>query len=122
MPIEGKFYTSKELQSLLDVSKQRISNLAKRQSWTVLVPGLYCAEGVEDYLMWRGIDPASLPIRTQYSEEEIMDNEVKIKAEDGKAHCPICGQEGKYKEGGQTCTESIWVWEDDKLVAVPNRE
>jgi hypothetical protein len=53
MPIEGKFYTSKELQEILNVSRQRISNLAKDNDWVVLVPGLYRAEDVENYLAKR---------------------------------------------------------------------
>jgi hypothetical protein len=68
MPIEGKFYTSSELQKLLRVSKQRISNLSKLQNWTTLVPGLYCAEDVEDYLIIRDIDSYGLFTRT-YSEK-----------------------------------------------------
>ena len=54
--------------------------------------------------------------------EEKMYDEVKISAEDGKAHCPVCGAEGEYQEDGQTCEESVWVWEGDRLVAVPSRE
>ncbi len=64
MPIEGKFYTSQELQEILGVKKQRISNIANLQSWTALQPGLYCAENVEAYLVGRNIDPKYLPIRT----------------------------------------------------------
>lgn len=66
MPIQGKFYTSKELQALLGVSRQRIRNLASEdgQDFLALNPGLYCAEDVEDYLMARGIDPLKLPVRT----------------------------------------------------------
>jgi len=33
MPFAGRFYTSEELQKLLGVTKQRISNLAKEQNW-----------------------------------------------------------------------------------------
>lgn len=65
MPIEGRFYTSQELQEILKVKKQRISNIANLQSWTALQPGLYCAESVEAYLKGRNIDPKYLPIRTR---------------------------------------------------------
>lgn len=54
--------------------------------------------------------------------EDTMENEVKISVEDGKAHCPICGATGEYRQDGQTCTESVWVWEGNRLVAVPSRE
>jgi len=47
--------------------------------------------------------------------------EVKIK-DHGKAECPICGETGEYEEDGQTCSESEWVWEDGKLIAVPSRD
>lgn len=61
MPIIGKFYTSEELQKLLGVTKQRISNLAGAQSWASPHPGIYYAQSVEPYLMGRGIDPITLP-------------------------------------------------------------
>ncbi len=51
MPIEGRFYESEELQLLLDVTKQAISNIAYRQGWKTLKRGLFCAESVEPYLM-----------------------------------------------------------------------
>jgi hypothetical protein len=65
MPIEGKFYSSKELQKILNVGKQRISHIAKDNGWLILVSGsaLYCAEQVEDFLMGRGIDPDTLSVR-----------------------------------------------------------
>ncbi len=62
MPILGKFYTSEELQKLLGVTKQRISNLAK--NWESPHPGLYYAQSVEPYLMGRNIDPIRLPARS----------------------------------------------------------
>lgn len=61
MPIEGKFYGSEELQLLLGVKKQRISNLFGA---SVLRPGLYPAEIVEPHLLNKNINPASLPVRT----------------------------------------------------------
>ncbi len=64
MPIEGKFYQHQELQELLDVSKQRISNLAVQQNWDGPQPGLFWADDVEPYLHSRGIDPAKLPVKS----------------------------------------------------------
>jgi len=64
MPIRGTFYTSEELQKLLGVTKQRISNLAKEQNWEAPHPGLYYAQSVEPYLMGRNIDPIRLPVRS----------------------------------------------------------
>ncbi len=61
MPIEGKFYESEELQLLLDVKKQRITNLFGESA---IKPGLYPAEIVEPYLLNHNIRPASLPVRT----------------------------------------------------------
>ncbi len=66
MPIQGKFYSSNELQvpEVLGVTKARINQVAIENDWITLVPGsaLYCAEQVEDYLLGRGIDPSNLPI------------------------------------------------------------
>lgn len=61
MPIEGKFYESEELQLLLGVTKQRISNLF---GVSVLRPGLYAAEAIEPYLINKNIRPETLPVRT----------------------------------------------------------
>lgn len=47
--------------------------------------------------------------------------QVKIKAENGRAHCPKCNEVGEYEQDGQSCTESEWVWENGKLIAVPAR-
>lgn len=69
MPIRGTFYTSEELQKLLGVSKQRISNLAKSQNWQGPQKGLYCARSVEWYLMGRGIDPLTLKVQYWESPE-----------------------------------------------------
>ena len=68
MPIDGKLYQAAELQKLLKVKKQRISNLARDQNWEGPQPGLYWAECVEPYLMGRNIDPLKLPIQTFYDE------------------------------------------------------
>lgn len=62
MPIRGTFYTSEELQNLLGVTKQRISNLANAQFWASPHPGIYYAQSVEPYLMGRNIDPMRLPV------------------------------------------------------------
>lgn len=65
MPISGKFYTSKELQELLNVKKQRISNLARDRDWNGPLPGVYWAEEVEPYLeYYRNIDPLTLPVKS----------------------------------------------------------
>lgn len=64
MPIEGKFYEGEELQLLLGVTKQAISNIAHRQGWKAIKRGLFCAESVEAYLVGRNIDPKYLSIRT----------------------------------------------------------
>jgi hypothetical protein len=69
MPIQGKFYTSRDLQEILGVSRQRVYNLAKDNDWLALSPGLYCAEEVEDYLLYRDIDPMGFIIRTYYEPE-----------------------------------------------------
>lgn len=53
MPISGRFYTSQELITLLGVSKQRISNLAKKQGFVEAHPGLYYAQDVDEYLWAR---------------------------------------------------------------------
>lgn len=63
MPIEGKFYDSGELQKLLGITRQAISQLAIRQNWTTL-DARYCAEDVEDYLRSKNIRPKTLPVRT----------------------------------------------------------
>lgn len=62
MAIRGKFYTSKELQKLLGVSKQRISNLSNEQNWESPHPGIYYAQSVESYLMGRGVDLQRLKV------------------------------------------------------------
>lgn len=62
MPIRGTFYNSEELQKLLGVSRQRISNLAKAQNWEGPQKGLYYAQSVEPYLMGRNIDPIRLKV------------------------------------------------------------
>jgi hypothetical protein len=48
MPISGIFWTSEELQKLLSVSKQRISNLAQTYKWESPAPGLYRGGVAED--------------------------------------------------------------------------
>lgn len=63
MPISGKFYQHQELQSILNVSKQRVSNIAADHNWEGPQPGLYYAESVEPYLMhYRNITPESLTV------------------------------------------------------------
>ena len=63
MPIEGKFYTPAELQTLLGVTKQRISNIAATHNWWAVIPGLYAAEDVEQYLAhYRNISPDGLAV------------------------------------------------------------
>lgn len=70
MPIRGTFYTSEELQKLLGVTKQRISNLSREQNWESPHPGLYYAQSVEPYLMGRDIDPIRLPVVSWESPED----------------------------------------------------
>lgn len=55
MPISGRFFTSKELQDLLGVSRQRIADLAREHGWEFPRPGLYYADQVDEYLWarWR---------------------------------------------------------------------
>lgn len=53
MPISGTFYTSQELQVLLDVSRQRVSQLATQQGWYSPTPGLYDGADVGPYLTKR---------------------------------------------------------------------
>lgn len=64
MPIFGKLYTSQELQQLLGVNRQRISNIATARGWTGPRPGLYWPEQVELWLRYKGYDPSSLDIIT----------------------------------------------------------
>jgi hypothetical protein len=65
MPIQGKFYSSSELQKLFGVTRGRIHQIAITNGWTLLVQrsAIYCAEQVEDYLLGRGIDPELLPVQ-----------------------------------------------------------
>ncbi len=57
MPFSGRFWTSKEIQDLLGVSKQRIADLAREHDWESPshAPGLYYADQVDEYLWarWR---------------------------------------------------------------------
>lgn len=48
MPITGTFYTSEEIQQLLGVSRQRVSDLARTYQWEKPYPGLYLAGPAED--------------------------------------------------------------------------
>ncbi len=64
MPFQGRFYTSEELQKLLGVTKQRISNLSATQNWESPHPGIYYAQSVESYLMGRNIDPIRLLVQS----------------------------------------------------------
>lgn len=48
MPIAGTFWTSEELQKLLGVSKQRVTNLARTYRWESPSPGLYRGGVAED--------------------------------------------------------------------------
>jgi len=64
MPFQGLFYTSKEIQKLLGVTKQRISNLSSEQNWESPHSGIYYAQSVEPYLMGRKIDPIKLAVRS----------------------------------------------------------
>ena len=41
MPISGYFWTQKELQEGLGITKQGVSNLARRHGWESPYPGLY---------------------------------------------------------------------------------
>ncbi len=53
MPISGTFWTAKELAEMLNISKQRVFNLAKRYNWGSPSPGIYYSELVEHYLSAR---------------------------------------------------------------------
>lgn len=53
MPISGDFYTRKELQEILGVSRQRIGNLAMEHKWYSPLSGLYHAGDVDAYLAAR---------------------------------------------------------------------
>ena len=53
MPISGRFWTSKEIQELLEISKQRVSDLAREHVWGSPYPGLYYADQVDEYLWSR---------------------------------------------------------------------
>lgn len=70
MPIQGRFYPAQEIAKLLGVGKQRVSNLARKQNWEAIIPGLYYAQSVEWYLMSRGIDPVCLPVKEWDSESD----------------------------------------------------
>lgn len=89
MPISGRFYPSEELQKLLGVTKQRISNLANEQNWAEARPGLYYAQSIEPYLMGRGIDPITLsvvswewPEGITWAEEQRLYNEALATQDD----------------------------------------
>ena len=43
MPISGRFYTTKELQEMLGISRQGVNNLARRHGWDSPHPGLYAS-------------------------------------------------------------------------------
>lgn len=62
MPYRGKFYSVKEVREILHVNRARVHAIAKRQGWTGPTDGLYYAECVEPFLLYRGIDPACLPV------------------------------------------------------------
>jgi len=63
MPFKGKFYSSKELQVILDVTRARISQIARYFHWrNTGRRGVYFAQDVEPFLRRRGIDVDALPI------------------------------------------------------------
>ena len=71
MPIQGKFYTTKELQTLWKqingrgCTRQYIQQEAAYRGWPPILPGLYCAEPIErDFLALHGIDLTKLEVKS----------------------------------------------------------
>lgn len=85
MPISGTFYTQKEIQKLLNVSKQRVSDLARKHGWGSPLPGLYRADDVAEYLWsrWR------MELAREFG--EVINGLVKHDEWDRSDNCPICG-------------------------------
>lgn len=84
MPFQGRFYTSEELQRLLRVTKQRISNLAHTYGWESPSPGLYRGGVAEDtatvdaylFARWRA---------------EILGSKKPLWDDSYDLECPECG-------------------------------
>lgn len=85
MPITGTFWSSKELQKLLGVSKQRVSDLARQLCWDSPISGLYRGGVAEDtttvdaYIFAR-----NRAIIHGYSQRPIWDDGCDV-------NCPVCG-------------------------------
>ena len=73
MPIQGKFYSSKELQEILGVTRQRVHKISQYYEWQRLTYGLYWAEDVEPYLIRRGINPLLLSLKTRECNKKIAE-------------------------------------------------
>lgn len=85
MPIKGTFYTSGELQKILGVTKQRVSDLARLQEWqTHNVGVLYHADDVASYLWarWR----RDLARKLGATVKELVSHDEWDKDD----NCPVC--------------------------------
>ena len=87
MPIEGKFWTSQELQNLLGVSKQRIAGIARDHGWHSPRPGLY-AGGV-----WEDSQTVDAYLSARHRKDIMQVNHLVWHDDyDLLANCPECGQ------------------------------
>ena len=93
MPISGRFWTSKELQGLLGVKKQRIADLAREHDWESpsYAPGLYYADQVDEYL-WSRFRRQLFKKFGIPAKELVTDD-----AHDLDENCPVCGSFAIYR-------------------------
>lgn len=112
MPISGTFYTQKELTELLKVSKQRVSDLARKHEWGSPLPGLYRAEDVTEYVWsrWR------MELAREFG--ETVSGLVKHDEWDKDDNCPVCGSFAIWKPASAEETKDLekpvyadgWPW------------
>ena len=99
------FYTSKELQELLHISKQRVSDLAQSHGWeTHRVGVLYNAEDVSNYLWsrWRRdlAQKVGYPLDTELITHDMWDKDD---------NCPICGCFAIYHPNSELWDNRPWL-------------
>ena len=91
MPISGRFYISKEIQGILEISKQRVSDLAREHGWRSPHPGWYYADGVEEYI-WSRFRRQLFKKFGIPAKELVTDD-----AHDLDDNCPVCGSFAIYR-------------------------
>ena len=112
MPIQGKFYTSRELQKLLgNVTPAAISRLRAEHGWTSPHRGLYDSEPVERYLYarWRKELAQQFGVQCQLIYHDEWDRDD---------NCPVCGafaiwmpaQVADIQNVGQPIYADGWPW------------